>query len=352
MLGYWLGAVLDERHARVGDRLRPSGHEARPHTAKKTVSPAIDLALAAISLAAGLVLATGRDEPLEERRAQAQAGQEAAEMATEAGKGDAQDRVRARRSAVDPGASYLAALDRLGKRTTPTAADRARDRDRLRAGAARSCSRFPTLAFAIAPRRTPMAIDRVKSWAGTHWRRYAAAGSWAWSWRCAGREHRDRLNWCEHCCRPVHPFVRLSGGVWSEQHGVHRPTGPAALARRGSVQSSACRRERSSRPSFRVDFAAAASSHALSSTGARPGRKPSGGLGRRPAVPAVLRDGTDRGRRPRRDGQLSGVAATGVRSSMRASDAARRRSRRRSISARRRRSRTRSSTRAATYAFA
>ena len=73
MVGYWLGAMLTS--VTLGLVLVFVLQDTTAaHTTKRTVSPAIDLALAVIFLVLALVLATGRDRPLEERRAERKKG--------------------------------------------------------------------------------------------------------------------------------------------------------------------------------------------------------------------------------------------------------------------------------------
>ena len=173
MLGYWLGAVLTSVTLGLVIVFALQGTSAA-HTAKKTVSPAIDLALAAISLLLALVLATGRDEPLEERRARRKEGKKPPKWRQRLEKGTPRTAFVLGVLLSTPGASYLAALDRLGKLHYSTVVTVL-----VVIGFALVqliLLEVPMLAFAIAPRRTPMAIERVKAWAGTHWRRYAAAG--------------------------------------------------------------------------------------------------------------------------------------------------------------------------------
>ena len=117
MLGYWLGAMLTAVTLGlvIVFSLEGSGFE---KSAKKTVHPALFLALAGILLVIVLVLATGRDKPFEERRAESPARE---------GKKPPKWQQRLRNSSTAkttfvigillsfPGGSYLAALDRLGK---------------------------------------------------------------------------------------------------------------------------------------------------------------------------------------------------------------------------------------------
>jgi hypothetical protein len=69
MLGYWLGAMMTS--ITVGLVIVFALESSSlVHTAKHTINPIVDLALGAIFLAVSLVLRTGDDKRLEERRAQ------------------------------------------------------------------------------------------------------------------------------------------------------------------------------------------------------------------------------------------------------------------------------------------
>jgi hypothetical protein len=73
-----------------------------------------------------------------------------------------------------PGASYLVALDALGKLHYSTFATVL-----VVIGfcvVALMLLEIPLVAFRLAPEQTPLAIDGAKAWAGTHWRSVAIWG--------------------------------------------------------------------------------------------------------------------------------------------------------------------------------
>ena len=174
MLGYWLGAMLTAVTLGlvIVFSLEGSGFE---KSAKKTVHPALFLALAGILLVIVLVLATGRDKPFEERRARAREGKKPPKW---------QQRLRNSSTAKTtfvigillsfPGGSDLAALDRLGKLHYSTAA--------TVLVVIGFCLvelvllEGSIIAFRVAPEQTPIAIDRAKARARAHWRKLAVWG--------------------------------------------------------------------------------------------------------------------------------------------------------------------------------
>jgi MFS family permease len=126
MIGYWLGAMLTAVTLGlvIVFALEGSSFE---HSAKKTVHPAIALALAGILLVVVVVLATGLRKPIAERQAKRKAEKsrnedESPRWQRELSKGSARVSFVVGALLSFPGAAYLAALDRLGKLHYATAA--------------------------------------------------------------------------------------------------------------------------------------------------------------------------------------------------------------------------------------
>lgn len=114
LLGYWLGAALTAVTLGlvIVFALEGSGYA---KTSKKTVSPAVDLALAGIAVLIVLVLATGRDQRFEQRRARRRESKKPPRWQRRLAKGTAKTTFVVGALLSFPGASYLIALDRLGK---------------------------------------------------------------------------------------------------------------------------------------------------------------------------------------------------------------------------------------------
>ena len=177
MLGYLLGAMLTSITLGlvIVFALKSSS---LVHTAKHTINPIVDLALGAIFLVISLVLGTGEDKRLEERRARRKGrkpdkGPPRWRRALD--KGDARLTFAVGAVLSLPGASYLAALDGIIK---------------LRPGTpltillvlmvnaiALLLLELPLIGFAVAPDWTATAIDRAKAWFADHWRRIAVIGT-------------------------------------------------------------------------------------------------------------------------------------------------------------------------------
>ena len=173
MLGYWFGAMLTSVTLGlvIVFALEGSGFE---NESKKTVHPAIALTLAGLLLLVVLVLATGRDKPFEERRQVRREGKDPPRWQRWMQKGDPKITFAIGVLLSFPGASYLVALDTLGKLHYSTF------------GTVLVVIGFcvvslvlleiPLVAFRVAPEQTPAAIGRAKAWAGGHWRRVAICG--------------------------------------------------------------------------------------------------------------------------------------------------------------------------------
>ena len=173
MLGYWFGAMLTSITLGlvIVFTLEGSGFE---QTAKKTAHPTIALTLAGLLLLVVLVLATGRDKPFEERRRTRKEEKKPPRWQRWMQSGDPKITFAIGVLLSFPGASYLVALDTLGKRHYSTFA--------TVLVVIGFCLvqlilvEIPLIAFRFAPEQTPVAIDRAKAWAGAHWRTIAICG--------------------------------------------------------------------------------------------------------------------------------------------------------------------------------
>lgn len=173
MLGYWLGAMITGIISGLIIVFALAGTGAA-NTTKKTVSPAVDLALAALTLIAALVLATGRDKRFEERRAERKKKKKPPKWQQKLREGTAKTTFVIGILLSFPGVSYLAALDHLHKLHYSTAVTVL-----VVIGfnlVQLVLIEIPIVAFEIAPRRTPTAIEHAKAWTRRHGRQYGAWG--------------------------------------------------------------------------------------------------------------------------------------------------------------------------------
>ena len=137
-------------------------------TTKKTVSPGIDLALGAIALIAAFVIRSGRvaraKETRREKRGDTPKKQPRWQEAMSHGTPRTTYLIGLLLSF--PGASYLASLTEISRQNFGTAVDV------LVIIAVNVVMlvllEVPLIAFAVAPERTPVAIDRFKGWIARH----------------------------------------------------------------------------------------------------------------------------------------------------------------------------------------
>ncbi len=175
MLGYWVGAMLTSITLGLVIVSSLEGSSVIG-TTKHTLSPAADLAIGAIALAGAWVLASGKDERLEQRRAAraARKDKKPPRWQRELQKGTAKTTFLLGAALTLPGASYLAGLSRISKLNLSTPATvlvvLAFNLVML------LLLEVPILAFTIAPDRTPAAIEDAKNWARAHGRVYGARG--------------------------------------------------------------------------------------------------------------------------------------------------------------------------------
>jgi hypothetical protein len=174
MLGYWLGAMLTGVTLGLVIVLALPKNSSFAKTSQRTVSPAIDLAIAGILLIVVVVLATGRDKPLEERHAEKRGEKKPPKWQQRLQTGTAMTTFAIGVLLSFPGASYLVALDRLNKLHYTTAVTVLVVIGIMLVQLV--LLEVALLAFVIAPEQTPIAIDRGKAWGQAHWRTYAMWG--------------------------------------------------------------------------------------------------------------------------------------------------------------------------------
>jgi Sap, sulfolipid-1-addressing protein len=173
MLGYWLGAMLMSitLGLLIVFSLKSSGVVS---STKHTLSPLADIVLGGLTLIVAAVLASGRDARYRERRAKKKVGKPPPRWQRELRRGSPRTTFVLGALLTLPGASYLAALDRLTKLNYSTVVTVV-----IVLGfnlVMLLLLEVPMIAFALAPEGTPAAIDRAKAWAGIHGRVYAERG--------------------------------------------------------------------------------------------------------------------------------------------------------------------------------
>jgi hypothetical protein len=176
MLGYLLGACVTSITLGLVIVFSLSNSSAT-NTTQNTLSPAVDIGLGSIALAAAFVLYTGRHERLAERRRSRKAAKGDAgppRWQRELAKGSPRTTFVVGALLTLPGASYLAGLDQIHKldySTTETVL--------LVIGfnvVMLWLLEIPLLCFLIAPDRTPQAIERTRAWVRLHAHRVAVRG--------------------------------------------------------------------------------------------------------------------------------------------------------------------------------
>jgi hypothetical protein len=173
MLGYWLGAMLMSitLGLLIVFSLKSSGVVS---STQHTLSPLADIVLGGLTLIVAAVLASGRDARYRERRAKKKEGRPPPRWQRELRRGSPRTTFVLGALLTLPGASYLAALDKLTKLNYSTFVTVL-----IVLGfnlVMLLLLEVPMIAFALAPQGTPAAIDRAKAWAGIHGRVYAERG--------------------------------------------------------------------------------------------------------------------------------------------------------------------------------
>ncbi len=176
MLGYLLGAYMTSITLGLVIVFSLS-NSSTTNTTKKTISPAVDIALGAIALAVAFVLYTGRHERLTERRRARKAAKPdkgPPRWQRELSKGSARTTFVIGAVLTLPGASYLAGLDQIHKlnySTTTTVL--------IVIGfnlVMLWLLEVPLASFVVAPEWTPSAIERAKQWVSRHRHVFAVRG--------------------------------------------------------------------------------------------------------------------------------------------------------------------------------
>jgi Sap, sulfolipid-1-addressing protein len=176
MVGYLLGAYMTSITLGLVIVFSLSNSSAS-NTTQNTISPAVDIALGGIALAAAFVLHTGRHERFQERRRERKAAQpdkEPPRWQRELSKGSPRATFVVGALLTLPGASYLAGLDQIHKlkySTTVTVL--------VVIGfnlVMLWLLEVPLTSFLVAPEWTPRAIERAKAWIGRHAHTFAVRG--------------------------------------------------------------------------------------------------------------------------------------------------------------------------------
>jgi hypothetical protein len=176
MLGYLLGAYTTSITLGLVIVFSLSNSSAS-NTTENTISPAVDIGLGTIALAAAFVLYTGRAERLRERRRERKAAKPdkgPPRWQRELSKGSARTTFIVGALLTLPGASYLAGLDEIHKlkySTTTTVL--------LVIGfnlVMLWLLEVPLASFVVAPDWTPRAIERAKLWVSRHAHMFAIRG--------------------------------------------------------------------------------------------------------------------------------------------------------------------------------
>jgi len=176
MIGYLLGAYMTSITLGLVIVFSLS-NSSTTNTTENTLSPAVDIALGGIALAAAFVLYTGRHERLKERRQARKAAKPdkgPPRWQRELSKGSARTTFVVGALLTLPGASYLAGLDEIHKLKYSTTATVL-----LVIGfnlVMLWLLEFPLASFVIAPDWTPRAIIRAKGWVSRHAHVFAVRG--------------------------------------------------------------------------------------------------------------------------------------------------------------------------------
>jgi hypothetical protein len=169
MLGYLLGALLTS--ITLGLVIVFSLQDSSAvDTAKRTVNPAVDLALGGLLLIVAAVLSRGRSE---RRRPKPDKGPSRWQRAL--GKGSARITFAVGVVLTLPGASYLASLTAISKLDYSTAETVLLVL--LVNAIMLALIEVPLIGFYAAPEWTPVAVERAKNWFSLHAQTIAVAGA-------------------------------------------------------------------------------------------------------------------------------------------------------------------------------
>jgi len=173
MFGYLLGAMMTS--ITIGLVLVFAVPTAgATSTTQHSLSPAVDVAIGAIAIVIALVLRSGRDQRLAERRRKQNHDKQPPRWQRQLGKGSARATFVVGALLTLPGASYLAGIHRLKELHEPVV---------VKVLAIIGFNlvmlailEVPLLCFLFAPDWTPGAVERVKAFVGRHARRVAVRG--------------------------------------------------------------------------------------------------------------------------------------------------------------------------------
>jgi len=163
MLGYLAGAYLTSITLGIVIVFAAEGSSV-VNSGTRTISPVIDLAFGGILIVLGLVIRSGRDIPIRERRAERKKEKRKKEPRWQRAlsKGDPRLTFVVGVLLTLPGASYLAALASLSKLHYSTAVTVLVVL--LINVIMLALLEVPLISFAVAPETTPRRIERAKAW--------------------------------------------------------------------------------------------------------------------------------------------------------------------------------------------
>jgi hypothetical protein len=176
MLGYLLGAYMTSITLGLVIVFSLS-NSSTTNTTQNTLSPAVDIVLGGLALAAAFVLYTGRHERLRERRRArklAKPDKGPPRWQRELSKGSPRVTFVVGALLTLPGASYLAGLDQIHKLKYSTAVTVL-----VVVGfnlVMLWLLEVPLACFVVAPDWTPRAIERAKAWVSRHAHDFAVRG--------------------------------------------------------------------------------------------------------------------------------------------------------------------------------
>lgn len=179
MLGYLLGAYTTSISLGLVIVFSLSGSSA-VNTARNTLSPGEDIVLGALAVLVALVVGTGRDQPLRQRRQrrkEARGGGRPKQSLPERmlGRGSARATFLLGLLLSFPGVSYLTALDHIARADPGTVATVL-----LVLGFClmqQMLLELPLLGYALAPEWTQDAVKRLRAWLGRSGRRAVVLGA-------------------------------------------------------------------------------------------------------------------------------------------------------------------------------
>ncbi len=177
MLGYLIGALMTSITLGLVIVFSLSD-SSTTNTTKRTLSPAVDIAIGGLALVIAWVLRSGRIGRYRERRRERKADEPdkgPPRWQRELSKGSARSTFVVGALLTLPGASYLAALTSIHRLnySTPLTVLVVVGFNLIMLW----LLEVPIAAYAVAPAKTPQAIDRAKGWVGRHAYTFALYGS-------------------------------------------------------------------------------------------------------------------------------------------------------------------------------